>query len=61
MSLTAYWILLSVCAVLGAADLLVFLKTKKEKRTRLHLPLLICGIGALALAAFQALRLLNVL
>ena len=59
MSAAAYWILAAACAVLGITDILIYLKTGKEKRTRMHLALLLCGIGALALAALQALRLMN--
>lgn len=59
MSVTARWILTAVCAALGVVDILVFLKTPKTKRTKLHFVLLACAVAVLALAALNAIKLVS--
>ena len=59
MSLTAHWILTAVCAVLGVTDILFFVKTPRENRTKLHPVLLVCGIIVIVLAVLNAVKLIR--
>ncbi len=59
MSQTLHWILAAVCALLGVADITVFLKAGKGGRTVLHWLLLAGGAVVLALGAFQVYSLLT--
>ena len=53
-----HWVLVLLCALLGVVDILTFIKTPKEKRTKLHGVLLICGAVVLVMAAIQVIQLL---
>lgn len=59
MSLTAHWILTAVCAVLGIVDILLFVKTPKENKLKLHYVLLVCGIAVIILAILNAVKLIS--
>ena len=59
MSLTGHWILTAVCAVLGIVDIMLFVKTPKENKLKLHYVLLVCGIAVLVLAALNVAKLLG--
>ena len=59
MTLTGHWILTAVCAVLGIVDILMFVKTPKENRLKLHYVLLICGIAVIILAILNAVKLIS--
>ena len=59
MSITGHWILAIVCALLGVVDILMFVKTPKENRLKLHYVLLVCGIAVIVLAILNAVRLIT--
>ena len=59
MSPTMHWVLTAVCALLGAVDITVFLKTPKEMRTKLHPVLFVCGIVVIVLAVLNAVKLIQ--
>ena len=59
MSLTAHWILTAICAVLGIADILMFVKTPKENKLKLHYMLLVCGIAVIILAILNVVKLIS--
>ena len=59
MSITGHWILVVVCALRGVADILMFVKTPKENKLKLHYVLLVCGIAVIVLAILNAVRLIT--
>ena len=61
MGETGRWLLMAACAILGAVDIWIFFKTEKEDRSWLHMALLICGGGVMALSALQLIRLLGLM
>ena len=61
-----HWILAAGCALLGAADVLIYFKTAPERRAKvlhgrvnLHLTLMILGAAILILAALRVILLLT--
>jgi FtsH-binding integral membrane protein len=58
MTPLGYWLLTAACGILGVIDVVMFLKTPKEKRTKLHWAVMVCGAVVLAMAVAQAVSLI---
>ena len=59
MNPLGHWLLTAACGILGLIDIVMFLKTPRENRTKLHWVLGICGVAVFMMAAVQAISLLT--
>ena len=59
MTPLGHWALTIICGILGFFDILMFVKTPKAERTRLHWVVLVCGSIVLIMAIIQTVSLLT--
>ena len=59
MTPLGHWLLTAACGILGIIDIIMFLKTPKEERSKLHWVLVVCGAVVFIMAAVQAVSLLT--
>lgn len=59
MTTLGHWLLTAACGILGVIDIVLFLKTPKDGRTKLHWVLAVCGAVVFIMAVVQAVSLLT--
>ena len=58
MTPLAHWLLTAACGILGIIDIIMFVRTPREDRTKLHWVLVVCGAVVFIMAIIQAVSLL---
>lgn len=58
MTRFGYWLLTAACGILGIIDIIMFVRTPREDRTKLHWVLVVCGTVVFIMAIIQAVSLL---